>query len=75
MLSPENQVKFQLQAGESVIFDNHRVLHSRAEFTDPRRFLQICNVARETFHQRLRLLADRLGYPVEAGMVLASGVS
>ncbi|MDH3763777.1 MAG: TauD/TfdA family dioxygenase [Gammaproteobacteria bacterium] len=75
MISDKNQVNFQLQAGDSVLFDNHRVLHSRTEFQDPERFLQICNVARESFHERLRLLADRLGFPAEAGMVLAAGVS
>jgi len=75
MLADENRVGFRLQAGDSVLFDNHRVLHSRTGFQDPERFLQICNVAREDFHQRLRLLADRLGYVDEAGMVLAAGVS
>ena len=38
-------------------------------------FLQICNVARETFHERLRLLAAQSGYADEADMVLAAGVS
>lgn len=75
MMSSENQVSFQLQSGESVLFDNHRVLHSRTEFRDRARFLQICNVDRESFHQRLRLLADKLGLDEEAGMVLAAGVS
>ncbi len=74
MVAEENQVSFQLQAGQSVLFDNHRVLHSRTEFSDPERFLQICNVDRESFHQRLRLLADKLGLVAEAGMVLAAGV-
>lgn len=75
MMSADNQVSFQLQAGESVLFDNHRVLHARKDFSDAERFLQICNVARETFHQRLRLLAEKLGYREEADMVLAAGVS
>jgi gamma-butyrobetaine dioxygenase len=75
MMSAENQVSFRLQAGESVLFDNHRVLHSRTEFEDPQRFLQICNVDRESFHQRLRLQADKLGLAAEADMVLAAGVS
>jgi gamma-butyrobetaine dioxygenase len=74
MLSPEFQLRFQLGAGESVMFDNHRVLHARAEFGDPRRFLQVCNVGRETFHERLRLLAAGLGYDAEANMVLAAGM-
>ena len=75
MMSAEFQLRFQLGPGESVMFDNHRVLHARAEFSDPRRFLQICNVSRETFHERLRLLAAELGHADEANMVLAAGMS
>lgn len=75
MMSPENQLEFQLRAGDCVLFDNYRVLHSRTEFSGPERFLQICNVDRETFHERLRLLADRLGYVEEANMVFAAGLS
>jgi gamma-butyrobetaine dioxygenase len=75
MMSPEFQLRFQLGAGEAVMFDNHRVLHARAEFGDPRRFLQICNVSRETFHERLRLFAAKLGLDAEANQVLAAGMS
>lgn len=74
MMHADNQLEFLLRAGDTVLFDNHRVLHARTEFQDPNRFLQICNVSRETFHERLRLLADRLGFADEAGMVLAAGV-
>ena len=70
MLDPVHQVKFQLQAGESVMFDNQRVLHSRTEFSDPKRFLQICNVSRDGFHEKLRLLAAKHGYIDEADMIL-----
>jgi gamma-butyrobetaine dioxygenase len=75
MMAPEYQLQFQLQAGEAVLFDNHRVMHARTDFADSRRFLQICNVDRETFHERLRLLAAQLGYFDEANMVLAAGVT
>lgn len=75
MMSLDNQARFRLEAGDSVIFDNHRVLHARTDFTDTNRFLQICNVSREDFHQRLRLLARRLDLQAEADMVLASGVA
>ena len=75
MMSPEFQLRFQLDAGDSVMFDNHRVLHARAEFSDPRRFLQICNVSRETFHERLRLLAAELGCRDEADRVMTAGVA
>lgn len=72
--APENQLRFRLEAGDSVMFDNHRVLHARTEFSDGERHLQICNVARETFHERLRLLAASLGFDDEADMVLSAGV-
>jgi alpha-ketoglutarate-dependent taurine dioxygenase len=74
MTAPENQLQFQLQAGEAIIFDNHRVMHARTEFQDQERFLQICNVARETFHERLRLLAAKLDFNDEANAVLTAGV-
>ena len=75
IFDPANQLRFQLQAGEAVLFDNHRVMHARAPFSDPERHLQICNVDREVFHERLRLLAAQLGYDGEADQVLAAGVS
>jgi gamma-butyrobetaine dioxygenase len=75
IFDPANQLRFQLRAGEAVLFDNHRVMHARAAFSDPQRHLQICNVDREIFHERLRLLASRLGYQAEADLVLAAGVS
>ena len=75
MMAPANQVRFALGPGEAVLFDNHRVMHSRRPFDDPERFLRICNVSRDSFHQRLRLLAAKLGYPEEADQVLAAGVT
>ncbi len=74
LFDPANQARFQLEAGDAVLFDNHRVLHARAAFGDHQRHLQICNVARETFHERLRLLAAELGFDDEADQVLAAGV-
>lgn len=75
IFDPANQLRFELDAGDAVLFDNHRVLHARTAFGDPQRHMQICNVARETFHEQLRLLADRLGHGAEADQVLAAGVS
>ncbi len=74
VMATDNQLRFRLEAGDSVMFDNHRVLHARTEFSDSARHLQICNVGRETFHERLRLLAAALGFVDEADMVLAAGV-
>ena len=73
MMSADNQVKFLLNSGDTVMFDNHRVLHARTDFTDPERLLQICNVPRESFHERLRLLARKLGCIDESEMILCCG--
>lgn len=50
------QVKFRLEAGDAVLFDNHRVLHSRTAFTGTQRHLQLCSVNRDTFLSQLRVL-------------------
>jgi hypothetical protein len=44
-------------------------------FSDPHRFLQICNLPQETFHERLRLLAAELGCDAEVNRLLAAGMS
>jgi hypothetical protein len=75
MLTRKNQIHFRLNAGDAVVFDNQRVLHARESYSDINRFLQICNVSRESFHERLRLLAMKLGYNDEAHQVLSSGVA
>jgi len=73
MMDPAFQIRIPLAPGDSVIVDNHRILHARTHFSDPERFLQTCNVARESFHERLRLLAERLGYREEANLIMAAG--
>ena len=75
MRSASNQVEVALNAGDSVLVDNHRVLHSRTSFTDTKRFVQICNVSREEFHNRLRLLAAKLGHLPEANQTLSTGMA
>ncbi len=75
ILDPSSQLEFQLKTGDAVFFDNHRVMHARRAFTDPARHLQICNVSRDQFHQRLRLTAARLGFDAEARQTLPAGVS
>ena len=52
----------QLQSGDLLILDNHRVLHGREAF-DPsagERHLQCCGVDRDDFHNRYRRLARKL---------------
>ena len=73
MMSSENQIQYRLQAGETALFDNHRLMHARSDFTDAYRFMQICNVPREAFHERLRMLARELGHHDEADMILCAG--
>ena len=73
MTAPENQVELTLEAGDAVLFDNHRVLHARSAFSDRRRFLQICSVPREQFHERYRLLACRMACDEEADLALPAG--
>ena len=75
MLATSNQVEVALEAGDSVLIDNHRVLHARSGFSDTNRHVQICNVSREDFHDRLRRLAERLGHPEEANQVLTAGMA
>ena len=75
MLDERNQLCFQLQAGDAVFFDNHRVMHSRKAFSDPERHLQICNVSREEFHQKLRLGLRAQGCHAELRQKLPAGVS
>lgn len=55
----------QLQPGDLLVIDNHRVLHGREAF-DPgigERHLQSCSVDRDDFHNRYRRLAKQLGRP------------
>ena len=75
MMDPANQACFKLDAGEAVMFDNHRVMHARKAFNDPSRHLQICNVSREAFHLKLRLTAYQTGHTAEADQILAAGVA
>jgi len=57
---PKYQLRFRLEAGDAVVFDNHRVLHAREGFSG-RRHLRLFHVKREEFHNRLRLLSRKLG--------------
>ena len=56
---PENVVTLRLAAGDTLCFDNRRILHGRTEF-DPqsgRRHLQGCYVDRDMIESRLRRLS------------------
>jgi len=63
---PDLQVKFKMSAGDAVLFDNRRVLHTRTGFDaskEPRR-LRHCYMDRDTLHSNLRILAKKLGEPI-----------
>ena len=64
-----------LAPGEMHVFDNHRVMHARESFDPelgPRR-IQSCAVDREEFHNRLRQLAESLGYLEDLHMIFPNG--
>ena len=68
---PAYHLRFRLEAGDAIVFDNHRVLHAREGFSG-RRHLRLFHVEREEFHNRLRLLSRKLNSD-NADKVLASG--
>lgn len=70
----ENQFHHQLQPGEMLVFDNHRILHGRTAFEPSLavRHLRSCNVDRDAVHSAFRTLARRFA-PAEAAAVLYQG--
>lgn len=68
------QLRYRMAPGELHVIDNHRVLHGRLGFiaASGARHLQQCSVNRDEFHNRLRLLAAKLGDPA-AELVMAGG--
>ncbi|MCU1394501.1 MAG: gamma-butyrobetaine dioxygenase [Ilumatobacteraceae bacterium] len=52
------QVRFRLEPGEVMAFDNRRALHARGEFTDTsgRRFLRGCYSERDELRSRMRMI-------------------
>ena len=59
---PLFELRFKLEAGDLIIFDNERLLHGRTGFNpdDGARHLQGCYVDRDGVASRLRVLATRL---------------
>ena len=60
---PELRVTFPLQAGEGLLFGNHRVLHGRTGFVpeDPPRAVLTSSVDLEEFHSTMRTLEMAAG--------------
>lgn len=75
MNDPALEVRFLLEPGHIVVFDNQRVLHGRTAYDDSmgERHLRRCEVTREEFHSRLRLLMIKLGRPEPRNLVLSHG--
>ncbi|MEM7226654.1 MAG: TauD/TfdA family dioxygenase [Pseudomonadota bacterium] len=68
------QVRLQMPAGDAIIFDNRRVLHARTGF-DPKdgpRRLRSCYMERDTLHSNLRMLAQKLGDPLQNAIFSAT---
>ncbi|MAT37430.1 MAG: gamma-butyrobetaine dioxygenase [Acidimicrobiaceae bacterium] len=55
---PQFQIKFRLEAGDCMIFDNRRVLHGRTAFEakSGKRHLRGCYIDRDELRSRIRLL-------------------
>ena len=75
MMDERNHARFRLESGDTVLFDNHRVMHAREGFDDPNRMMRICNVSREQFHEQLRLLAADLGFNAQSNQIMSAGVN
>lgn len=75
MNEPGLEVRHLLEPGDIVIFDNQRVLHGRTAYDDNQgeRHIRRCQVAREDFHSRLRLLMIELDRPGPRNLVLGHG--
>jgi len=60
---PKNEIRFKMDTGDVVIFDNQRMTHGRTAFTGDRH-LRTAYVERDFFHSKLRVLSRRLGKPL-----------
>ena len=75
MRHPDFEIRFMLEPGDILAYDNQRVIHGRTPYDDSRgaRHLRSLEVSREEFHNRLRLLMIRLGRPGARSQSLARG--
>lgn len=56
--NPRNQLKFKVEEGTCIIFDNRRVLHARDNFDNEsgERWLKGCYIDKDSYYSKLRLL-------------------
>ena len=75
MRDPAFEIKFLLQPGDMMMFDNQRVIHGRTHYDDTSgaRHLRTMETSREEFHNRLRLLMIKLNRPEPRNLKLARG--
>ena len=75
MRDPTFEIRFLLEPGDMMIFDNHRVIHGRTHYDDTggARHLRTMEMSREEFHNRLRLLMIKLKRPEPRNLKLARG--
>ena len=75
MRHPDFEIRFMLERGDMLAFDNQRVIHGRAVYDDSlgARHLRSVEVSREEFHNRLRLLMVKLKRPEARSLSLARG--
>ena len=69
------EIRFMLEPGDILAYDNQRVIHGRAVYDDSlgARHLRSVEVSREEFHNRLRLLMIKQNRPEARSLSLARG--
>ena len=75
MRHPDFEIRFLLEPGDILAYDNQRVIHGRMPYDDSQgaRHLRSVEVSREEFHNRLRLLMITLERPGAKSLSLARG--
>ena len=75
MRHPDFEIRFLLEPGDMLVFDNQRVCHGRTDYDDSQgaRHLRTVEVSREEFHNRLRLLTIKLNRPEPRNLALTRG--
>jgi len=73
MQDPRYLMRFRLNGGECIVFDNHRIVHGRSSFKDGSgdRFLRGCYVGRGDLRSTYRVL--RAKYPKESLLICETG--
>ena len=75
MRHPDFEIRFLLEPGDILAYDNQRVIHGRTHYDDSQgaRHLRQVEVSRDEFHNRLRLLMIKLNRPEPRNLAMARG--